>query len=110
MNTETTRTIVVLDDGETFGGADGATLNVISHEQHEELCDGGDFADLSGTPASTYNIAALPDLLEALFEVHQWSRRAEREKQQNGPVLKDYLWHAAEAARAAIAKATGGEA
>ena len=98
MNTETTRTIVVLDDGETFGGADGATLNVISLQQCEELCDGGYFADLSGTPASTYNIAALPDLLEVardyllLCDLHDWEG------------------HVADTARAAIAKATGGEA
>ena len=96
MNTETTRTIVVLDDGETFGGADGATLNVISHEQHEELCDGGDFADLSGTPASTYNIAALPDLLQVCRDC------AEHWHDTDAPIGSRL--------REAIAKATGGDA
>ena len=96
MNTETTRTIVVLDDGETFGGADGSTLHVISPEQCEELCDGGDFADLSGTPASTYNIAALPDLLQVCRDC------AEHWHDTDAPIGSRL--------REAIAKATGGDA
>jgi len=55
-------------------------------------------------------ICAAPDLLEALMEVYKWGQRSEHERQQSSPVLKDYLRQAAEAARAAIAKATGGEA
>jgi hypothetical protein len=53
-------------------------------------------------------IAAAPDLLEALVEVYKWGQRSEHERQQSGPVLKDYLRQATEAAREAIIKATGG--
>ena len=105
--TETTHTIVVLDDGETYSGADGATLQVITDAQHEDLCEGAEPDDLE--PVAAYDIAALPDLLEALKEVYKWGQRSEHERQQNGPMLKDYLRQAAETARAAIAKATGGD-
>ena len=52
-------------------------------------------------------IAACPDLLKALQEVYKWGQRSEHERQQNGPMLKDYLRQAAETAHAAIAKAGG---
>ena len=32
--------IIVLDDGETWGGIDGASICFITEEQHESLCDG----------------------------------------------------------------------
>jgi hypothetical protein len=54
-------------------------------------------------------IAAAPELLEALKEVYKWGERAKDERQQHGPVLRDYLMQAADTARAAIAKAEGGE-
>lgn len=41
-------------------------------------------------------------LIQALQEVVLWSSRAEDERQQSGPVLRDYLAHAADAARKAI--------
>ena len=94
MNTETTHTIVVLDDGETWGG-DG-TLQVITDEQHDALCEGKEPDDFN--PIAYYNIAALSDLLEVardyllLCDLHDWEG------------------HVADTARAAIAKATGGDA
>lgn len=32
--------ILVLDDGETWGGIDGASIRVITEEDHDSLCDG----------------------------------------------------------------------
>tara|TARA_B100000700_G_scaffold325762_1_gene435401 strand:- start:14195 stop:14422 length:228 start_codon:yes stop_codon:yes gene_type:complete len=32
--------IIVLDDGETWGGVDGASICFLSKEQHESLCSG----------------------------------------------------------------------
>ncbi len=59
--TESTHTIVVLDDGETYSGADGATLQVITDAQHEDLCEGAEPDDLE--PVAAYDIGALPELL-----------------------------------------------
>ena len=38
--------IVVLDDGETFSGVDGASICVITDEQHEKLCEGYSLSDI----------------------------------------------------------------
>lgn len=62
-----------------------------------------------GREANARLIAAAPALLDALKEVYGWHRRATDERQQSAPVLRDYLYHAREAARAAIAQAEGVE-
>lgn len=38
--------IIVLDDGETWGGIDGASICFITEEQHESLCDGSSVTDM----------------------------------------------------------------
>jgi|1_EtaG_2_1085319.scaffolds.fasta_scaffold22890_6 hypothetical protein len=39
--------ILVLDDGETYSGVDGASLCIISEEQHELLCEGHSVSDIT---------------------------------------------------------------
>lgn len=38
--------IIVLDDGETWGGIDGASICFLSEEQHESLCNGSSIAHI----------------------------------------------------------------
>ncbi|QDP45927.1 MAG: hypothetical protein Tp1125DCM238401_40 [Prokaryotic dsDNA virus sp.] len=38
--------IVVLDDGETYSGIDGASVCIITDEQHEKLCEGYSLSDI----------------------------------------------------------------
>lgn len=39
--------IIVLDDGETYSGVDGASICLITDEQHEELMEGMEPSDLT---------------------------------------------------------------
>lgn len=97
MNTETTHTIVVLDDGETFSDAEGCALKVITSNQWDDLPDDIEhIEDQEGYEASTYNIAALPDLLQVCREC------AEHWHDTDAPIGSRL--------REAIAKATGGDA
>ena len=50
-------------------------------------------------------IASAPELLKALIEIYKWAERAEDERQQSGPILRDYLRQSGETARAAITAA-----
>ena len=38
--------IIVLDDGETYSGVDGASICLITEDQHEELMGGMEVSDL----------------------------------------------------------------
>ena len=55
--------IVVLEDGETYSGIEGCTVQIISDEQREDIEGGGDAADIEGEPIATYSISALIDML-----------------------------------------------
>ncbi|QDP57790.1 MAG: hypothetical protein Unbinned7358contig1001_16 [Prokaryotic dsDNA virus sp.] len=98
-----TGTIVVLDDGETWSDAHGATLHVISQEQGDAIYECGDLADLPGTPIGTYNIAAFRDLLDELIYMVHLFDECGKEPEDRYP---EEVW-AISTARAAIAKATG---
>ena len=39
--------IIVLDDGDTYSGVDGASICLITNEQHEELMEGMEPSDLT---------------------------------------------------------------
>ena len=55
--------IVVLEDGETYSGIEGCTVQIISDEQREDIEGGGDADDIEGEPIATYSISALIDML-----------------------------------------------
>ena len=99
MNT-TTHTLSPwnIQSGKVYGG--GMLVATLDPPQLQE--------EVAMKAADAHLIAAAPELLDALVEVYKWGQRSEHEKQQSGPVLKDYLRQAAEVAREAIAKATGG--
>jgi len=61
MNTETTHTIVVLNDGSTFTSIEGCTIQVIDDDQMEELSNGGSPDNLAHHPLETFD---MQDVLE----------------------------------------------
>lgn len=66
MTTETIK-IVVLNDGATYSGVEGATLQVITDSQHDELCEGAEPNDLED--ALLFNLAPLPELVKRTLEL-----------------------------------------
>ena len=45
MTPTTTHAILVMDDGETWGGVDGASICIITDRQYNDLIDGKEDAD-----------------------------------------------------------------
>ena len=61
--------IIVLDDGETWGGIDGASICFLTEEQHESLCDGSSLADME--PVFELGLADVtpPKEIETIYRV-----------------------------------------
>tara|TARA_Y100001970_G_C13531964_1_gene508101 strand:- start:83 stop:466 length:384 start_codon:yes stop_codon:yes gene_type:complete len=101
----TTHTIVVLSDDDTIEPADGCTMEVWTTD-YEDMDErpGPDDGDL----ISSYNVAALPDLVQALGAMLVFFRVYESRAGKTSETRRFYL-AAVEMAQRAIAKATGGD-
>ena len=97
--------IVVLDDGETYSGAEGCTLQVITDEQAEDIMEGADADDMDGEPVATYNVDVLPDLVDALRLVVERVKLANHLATAGVEVVSPGIGPVLEAAEDAIARA-----
>ena len=101
----TTHTIVVLSDDDTIEPADGCTMEVWTTE-YEDM-DGRPGPD-DGDLVASYNVAALPDLLEQLEEARQYVAKVATNRDFDGANIALSASRRLERMEAAIAKATGG--
>jgi len=51
--------ILVMNDGETWGGVDGAYIIDITEDQHNRLCEGDNLGELTDTEDSYISITDL---------------------------------------------------